>query len=286
MNEPGAQTGRSSFELVGQRIGAGNRLFLIAGPCVVEGLDTMLKTADALAELCDRLGILVVFKSSFLKANRTAQDSPEGPGLDKGLEILQRVRDASGLAICTDVHDLCQVEPAAEVAQILQIPAFLCRQSELIRAAAATGRVVNIKKGQFMDPRLMEASAGKAHAAGGTRVILTERGSFFGYGDLVVDFRSLELMAESGCPIVFDATHSVQQPGGAGTSSGGQRRFIKILARAAVAAGVDGLFIEVHPAPENALSDRYTQISLEQIAQILPPLVELADYVRERNLPE
>jgi len=275
---------RSSFEISGRPVGKGQRLFLIAGPCVVEDVGTMMKTAEFMASLAGRLGLTYIFKSSFLKANRTARDSPEGPGLEQGLEILQQVHETCGLPICTDVHEVFQVVPAAEVAEVLQVPAFLCRQSALIRAAAATGRVVNIKKGQFMDPRLMCAAAEKARAAGGSRVILTERGSFFGYGDLVVDFRAIARMAACGCPVVFDATHSVQQPGGAGDSSAGQREFVEPLARAAVAAGVDGLFIEVHPEPEQALSDRQTQLSLKQTEEILPRLVELADYVRDRKL--
>ena len=275
---------RPVFEISGRPVGGGQRLFLIAGPCVVEDAGTMMKTAETMASLAERLGIVFIFKSSFLKANRTAQDSPEGPGLEKGLEILQQVRDSSGLPICTDVHEVSQVGPAAEVAEVLQIPAFLCRQSALIRAAAATGRVVNIKKGQFMDPRLMCAAAEKARAAGGSRVLLTERGSFFGYNDLVVDFRAIARMAACGCPVVFDVTHSVQQPGGAGESSAGQPQFVETLARAAVAAGVDGLFVEVHPDPERALSDRRTQLSLDRAGEILPRLVELADHVRDRNL--
>ena len=275
---------RPVFEISGRPVGGGQRLFLIAGPCVVEDAGTMMKTAETMASLAESLGIVFIFKSSFLKANRTAQDSPEGPGLEKGLEILQQVRDSSGLPICTDVHEVSQVGPAAEVAEVLQIPAFLCRQSALIRAAAATGRVVNIKKGQFMDPRLMCAAAEKARAAGGSRVLLTERGSFFGYNDLVVDFRAIARMAACGCPVVFDVTHSVQQPGGAGESSAGQPQFVETLARAAVAAGVDGLFVEVHPDPERALSDRWTQLSLDRAGKILPRLVELADHVRDRNL--
>ncbi len=275
---------RPGFEISGRPVGGGRRLFLIAGPCVVEDAGTMMKTAETMASLAESLGIVFIFKSSFLKANRTAQDSPEGPGLEKGLEILRQVRDSSNLPICTDVHEVSQVGPAAEVAEVLQIPAFLCRQSALIRAAAATGRVVNIKKGQFMDPRLMCAAAEKARAAGGSRVLLTERGSFFGYNDLVVDFRAIVRMAACGCPVVFDVTHSVQQPGGAGESSAGQPQFAETLARAAVAAGVDGLFVEVHPDPERALSDRRTQLSLGQAGEILPRLVELADHVRDRNL--
>ncbi|MFC1614232.1 3-deoxy-8-phosphooctulonate synthase [Gemmatimonadota bacterium] len=276
--------GSSNFEISGVPVGAGQRLFLIAGPCVVEDRGMMMRTAEFMIALTERLGISFIFKSSFLKANRTAQASPEGPGLEKGLEILGQIRDKLDVPICTDIHEIEQVEPVAEVADVLQIPAFLCRQSALIRAAAATGRVVNIKKGQFMDPGLMCAAAEKARSAGSSRVMLTERGSFFGYSDLVVDFRAIARMAACGCPVVFDATHSVQQPGGAGDSSSGQRQYVELLARAAVAAGVDGLFLEVHPEPARALSDRQTQLSLEEAENILPPLVELADFVRDRNL--
>ena len=274
----------SNFEISGVPVGVGQKLFLIAGPCVVEDPATMMKTAEFMISLTERLKIPYIFKSSFLKANRTAQTSPEGPGLEKGLEILEQIRDKFDVPICTDIHEVEQVKAVAEVAEVLQIPAFLCRQSALIRAAAATGRVVNIKKGQFMDPGLMCAAAEKARSAGGSRVMFTERGSFFGYSDLVVDFRAIARMAACGCPVVFDVTHSVQQPGGAGDSSSGQRQYVELLARAAVAAGVDGLFIEVHPEPERALSDRQTQLTLQDVERILPGLVELADFVRDRNL--
>ncbi|HUU28608.1 MAG TPA: 3-deoxy-8-phosphooctulonate synthase [archaeon] len=274
----------ATLELAGRRLGGGERLFLIAGPCVVEDRDTMFKTAGEMAELARRLGLVYIFKSSFLKANRSSAGSPAGPGLEKGLQILGLVKEAFGLPVLTDIHESAQAAAAAQVADILQIPAFLCRQTELIRAAAATGRVVNIKKGQFMAPSLMRLAVEKARLAGSERIMLTERGSFFGYNDLVVDFRSIKEMAACGCPVVFDATHSVQSPGGAGDASGGKKEFVALLARAAVAAGVDGLFMEVHPHPEQALSDRHTMLSLEQAKSLLPPLVELGDYVRESKI--
>jgi 2-dehydro-3-deoxyphosphooctonate aldolase (KDO 8-P synthase) len=273
-----------AIELDSRRLGGGERLFLIAGPCVVEDREVMFRTAGEMAELALRLGVVYIFKASFSKANRTSVASPQGPGLERGLEILALVKEKFGLPICTDIHESDQAGTAARVADVLQIPAFLCRQTVLIQAAAATGRVVNIKKGQFMAPSLMSLAVEKARTAGGERIILTERGSFFGYNDLVVDFRSIKEMAATGCPVVFDATHSVQSPGGAGDSSGGRREFVGLLARAAVAAGVDGLFMEVHPDPQRALSDRFTMLSLDQAKNIIPPLVELADYVRDRKI--
>ena len=274
----------SIVELAGRRLGSGERLFLIAGPCVVESRQIMFETAETIAGLAEELGVVCIFKSSFQKANRSSAKSPQGPGLEKGLEMLQLVKESFGLPICTDIHESAQAAAAARVADVLQIPAFLSRQTELIQAAAATGRVVNIKKGQFMDPDLMCLAAEKAYLVGNRRVLLTERGSFFGYNDLVVDFRSVKKMAACGCPVVFDTTHSVQVPGGSGESSGGKREFIALLARAAVAAGVDGLFMEVHPEPAAALSDRHTMLSLEEARKLIPLLVELADYVRERKI--
>jgi len=267
--------------IAGRRVGPGCRLFLIAGPCVVEDRETMRRSAGFMAELSAKLDILYVFKASYRKANRTSGSSPSGPGLEAGLEELARIGSEFGLPVTTDIHESAEAAPAASVAEILQIPAFLCRQTALIQAAAATGRVVNIKKGQFMDPRLMTAAVDKAREAGGERVLLTERGSFFGYGDLVVDLRSLAVMREAGCPLVYDATHSVQAPGGAGNASGGHREYAGLLARAAVAAGADGLFLEVHPDPSRALSDRATMLSLEQVGKLLPELVRLSDFIRE-----
>ena len=263
-------------------MGGGERLFIIAGPCVVEELDVMRQTAEALSRLAQNIGIVCVYKSSYRKANRSSIGSPTGPGLDKGLEILSRIKEEFSLPICTDIHESAEAAPAAQVADVLQIPAFLSRQTDLLHAAAATGRVVNIKKGQFMGPELAVLAAEKVRHFGGDRVLLTERGSFFGYNDLVVDFRSLQVMAASGSPLVFDVTHSVQTPGGTGESSGGKREFIPLLSRAAVAAGVDGLFMEVHPDPASALSDRQCMLSTEEAENLIPSLVELGDYVRDK----
>ena len=272
----------SVVELAGGRMGGGERLFIIAGPCVVEELDVMRQTAEALSRLAQKIGIVYVYKSSYRKANRSSIGSPTGPGLDKGLEILSRIKEEFSLPICTDIHESAEAAPAAQVADVLQIPAFLSRQTDLLHAAAATGRVVNIKKGQFMGPELAVLAAEKVCHFGGDRVLLTERGSFFGYNDLVVDFRSLQVMAASGSPLVFDVTHSVQTPGGTGESSGGKREFIPLLSRAAVAAGVDGLFMEVHPDPASALSDRQCMLSTEEAENLIPSLVELGDYVRDK----
>lgn len=272
----------SVVELAGGRMGGGERLFIIAGPCVVEELDVMRQTAEALSRLAQNIGIVYVYKSSYRKANRSSIGSPTGPGLDKGLEILSRIKEEFSLPICTDIHESAEAAPAAQVADVLQIPAFLSRQTDLLHAAAATGRVVNIKKGQFMGPELAVLAAEKVRHFGGDRVLLTERGSFFGYNDLVVDFRSLQVMAASGSPLVFDVTHSAQTPGGTGESSGGKREFIPLLSRAAVAAGVDGLFMEVHPDPASALSDRQCMLSTEEAENLIPSLVELGDYVRDK----
>jgi 2-dehydro-3-deoxyphosphooctonate aldolase (KDO 8-P synthase) len=272
----------SVIELAGGRMGGGERLFIIAGPCVVEEIDVMRQTAEVLSRLAQKLGIVYVYKSSYRKANRSSVKTPTGPGLDKGLEILSRIKEEFSLPICTDIHESAEAAPAAQVADVLQIPAFLSRQTDLLHAAAATGRVVNIKKGQFMGPELAVLAAEKVRHFGGDRVLLTERGSFFGYNDLVVDFRSLQVMAASLSPLVFDVTHSVQTPGGTGESSGGKREFIPLLSRAAVAAGVDGLFMEVHPDPASALSDRQCMVSTEEAESLIPSLVELGDYVRDK----
>jgi len=272
----------SVVELAGGRLGGGERLFIIAGPCVVERLDVMRRAAEALSALAQKLGIFCVYKSSYRKANRSSVRSPEGPGLNEGLEILSRIKEEFGLPISTDIHQSAEAAPAAKVADMIQIPAFLSRQTDLLQAAAATGRAVNIKKGQFMSPELAVLAAEKVRHFGGGRVLLTERGSFFGYSDLVVDFRSIQVMAASGCPLVFDATHSVQAPGGAGESSGGRREFVPLLARAAVAAGADGLFAEIHPDPAGALSDRECMLSCEEALELIPLLVELGDYVRDK----
>ena len=279
---PAAVKKSKPLELAGGRLGGGERLFLIAGPCVVETPEVMFRTAEVLAGLAEKLGIFYIYKSSYQKANRSAPGSPGGPGLEEGLELLARIKEKFGLPVCTDIHECDQATPAAAVADLLQIPAFLSRQTPLLLAAAATGRAVNIKKGQFMDPALACLAAEKIYKSGNSKVLLTERGSFFGYGDLVVDFRALQVMASCGAPVVFDATHSVQTPSGGGDSSGGKKEFIPLLARAAVAAGVDGLFMEVHPDPPRALSDRHCMLNFAEARSLIPRLVELGDYVRNR----
>ena len=251
----------ATAELCGRPIGAGTPLFVIAGPCAIESEALALSTAERLRGIADRLGILLVYKSSFDKANRSSGASFRGPGLDDGLRILAKVRAETGLPILTDIHLPDQAAPAGAVVDVLQIPAFLARQTDLIEAAAATGKPVNVKKAQFMAPadmaQVVAKVRGVADRAGraSTPLLLTERGTSFGYNNLVVDMRSLAIMAQTGCPVVFDATHAVQLPGGLGDRSGGERRFVPLLARAAVAAGVDGVFIETHPDPDTALSD-------------------------------
>ncbi|MFL5909249.1 MAG: 3-deoxy-8-phosphooctulonate synthase [Gaiellaceae bacterium] len=247
----------------GVRIGDGS-LALLAGPCVIESAELVHEVAEELQRTAARHGVPLVFKASFDKANRTAADSFRSLGFERSLAVLAEVKDRHGVPVMTDVHEPWQVERVAEVADVLQIPAFLCRQTDLLTAAGATGRVVNVKKGQFMAPDDMRYAVEKVRAAGGHRVLLTERGSSFGYHDLVVDFRSLAIMRRFA-PVVFDATHSVQSPGGAGGASGGKREFIAPLARAAVAFGVDALFVETHPRPEEALSDGPSQLPLEQL---------------------
>lgn len=253
-----------------------DRVLLVSGPCVVESRELCLQIADRLNDLRDRHPeVDVVFKASFDKANRTSIDSFRGHGLDEGLEVLADVKRVSGLPVVTDVHESAQVPTVAEVADMLQVPAFLCRQTDLLLAAAATGRPVFVKKGQFLDPRNAEHITAKLRSGGCTDILLGERGTTFGYGDLVVDFRSLLLMREPGVRIVYDATHSVQQPGAAGGSSGGLREFVVPLARAAVAVGCDGLFFEVHPEPARALSDGPNALPLEDLAGVIAGLLAI-----------
>ncbi len=244
------------MKLCGFEAGLDKPLFLIAGPCVVESRELQVDTAGRLKEMCARLGVPFIFKSSYDKANRSSSKSFRGPGMEEGLRILAEVKRQVGVPVLTDVHDEDEVKPAAEVVDVLQTPAFLCRQTDFIRAVAAAGRPVNIKKGQFLSPQEMQNVVDKAREASGRdNVLVCERGFAFGYGNLVSDMRSLAIMRGTGCPVVFDATHSVQLPGGQGTVSGGQREFIPVLARAAVASGIAGLFMETHPHPEKALSD-------------------------------
>jgi 2-dehydro-3-deoxyphosphooctonate aldolase (KDO 8-P synthase) len=250
-------------------------LFLLAGPCVIENEDLCLDIARYLKRACLKLGIPYVFKASFDKANRTSGKSFRGPGIDAGLEVLQRIRLKLGIPVVTDIHTEAQASVAGEVVDILQIPAFLCRQTDLIEAAVATGALVNIKKGQFLSPQEMGPVVAKAREAGGEKILLTERGTTFGYNNLVADMRSIPLLKQTGCPVVFDATHSVQLPGGGGDRSSGQREFAPVLAACAVAAGADGLFIETHPEPEKALSDGPNMVPLKDMPALLARLVKI-----------
>ena len=245
---------------------------LIAGPCQIESESHAMEVAAELVAICDGLGIPLIYKSSYDKANRTSAGGQRGVGMAKGLAILAGVRERFGIPVLTDVHDAAQCAPAAEAVDVLQIPAFLCRQTDLLLAAGATGKVVNVKKGQFLAPWDMKNVAAKVEQTGNRRILLTERGASFGYNTLVSDFRSLPIMARTGYPVVFDVTHSVQQPGGQGTSSGGQREFAPVLARSALAVGVAALFIEAHPDPDNAPSDGPVMIPLAQMGPLLARL--------------
>ncbi len=256
-------------------IGGGAPLALIAGPCVIESRDAALRHAERLRTLAAAAGLPLVYKSSFDKANRTALDAFRGVGIEEGLAILAEVRRETGLPVLTDVHEKEQVHAVAEVVDVLQTPAFLCRQTDFILAVAAAGRPVNLKKGQFLSPVEMEQVVRKARSTGNPDLLVTERGFAFGYNNLVADLRALPLLAATGCPVVFDATHSVQQPGGQGTSSGGERRFVATLARAAVAAGVDAVFMEVHEDPSRALSDGATSLPLAELPALLRQLAAI-----------
>ncbi len=249
--------------------------FLIAGPCVLEGLDLALETAAYLADLSEKLSLPVIFKSSFDKANRTSLSSFRGPGLEQGLSWLAEIKEKTGLAVVTDIHEPGQAEAAAKVADVLQIPAFLCRQTDLLLSAGKTGKVVNIKKGQFLAPWDLKPALDKLKSTGNEKIWITERGSGFGYNNLVVDFRSFPIMAGYGFPVVFDATHSVQLPGGRGSASGGQKEFVPYLARAAVAAGASGVFMEVHPDPDKALCDGPNMWPLDRLEALLGDLIKL-----------
>lgn len=265
-------------------IGEGHPFALIAGPCVIESADFTLKMAAEIRQVCDRLGIAFIFKSSFDKANRTSIHSFRGQSLAQGLAILQRVKDEVGVPVLTDIHESHQAAPVAEVVDVLQIPAFLCRQTDLLLAAAATGRAINVKKGQFLAPWDMQNVVAKLEAGGARNLLLTERGTSFGYNTLVVDFRSLPQMRDLGHPVVFDATHSVQMPGGKGKASGGQRQFVAPLARAAMAIGVDALFMEVHEDPDNAPSDGPNMVPLAQLEDLLQQLLQIRDAIAVKPL--
>jgi 2-dehydro-3-deoxyphosphooctonate aldolase (KDO 8-P synthase) len=259
---------------------APDRLTLIAGPCVIENERLCLQVASTLKKLCAQLGIFYVFKASYDKANRTSSRSYRGPGPERGLQVLARVRAKVGVPVLTDVHTELQAASAARVADILQIPAFLCRQTDLIAAAVRTGKIVNLKKGQFLSPAEMGQVVDKAKSAGGKRLLVTERGTTFGYNNLVADMRAIPLLRRFGFPVVFDATHSVQLPGAGGDKSSGQREFAPVLARCALAAGANAVFIETHPAPDRALSDGPNMIPLKEMPGLLKDLLKVHSAVR------
>jgi 2-dehydro-3-deoxyphosphooctonate aldolase (KDO 8-P synthase) len=261
------------------RVGEGQPLFLIAGPCVIESRDLCLRIAEAMKKTCGGLGVPYIFKASFDKANRTSAASFRGPGLEAGLKILEEVRRRFDVPILSDVHLPDQCAPAAQVLDVLQVPAFLCRQTDLVIAAAKAGKPVNYKKAQFMAPEDMGNVCAKARAAGNDRILLTDRGTMFGYHRLVNDMRGIPRMQALGCPVVFDATHSVQEPGGKGDSSGGEREMVLPLALAAVAAGADGLFLEVHPKPDKALSDAASMLPLSAVEDLLGKAVRIRNIV-------
>ena len=261
----------------------GSRLFLIAGPCVIEGYDRTLMIGREVKRICEKLGVQYIFKASFDKANRSSLASFRGPGIEKGLEILAAIKKELQVPVCSDVHDVTQLEQAAKVLDWMQIPAFLCRQTDLVCGAAKTGKAVNVKKGQFMAPEDMQNVLRKMEDTENTNLSLTERGVSFGYHNLVVDMRAFPIMRQFGYPVIFDATHSVQLPGGMGTSTGGQREFIPYLARAAVATGVDGFFMEVHDNPPEGLSDSTNMLYLSSLESLLKELIAIDNIVKGRN---
>jgi 2-dehydro-3-deoxyphosphooctonate aldolase (KDO 8-P synthase) len=263
--------------------GEGHPLLVLAGPCVVEGRDLMLRIADDVRGICERHGTGLVFKSSYDKANRSSGESARGPGMEEGLATLAAVKEELGLPIVTDIHESWQAPHAAEVADVLQIPAFLSRQTDLLAAAAATGRAVNVKKGQFLSPPEMGNVVRKLESMGCDRILITERGTTFGYNDLVVDFRGLAQLRELGYPLVFDATHSVQTPGGQGSASGGRREFVEPLARAAAAVGVDALFVEVHPDPDSAPSDGPNMVTPQALDRLLGDVLAVRESLAARS---
>jgi 2-dehydro-3-deoxyphosphooctonate aldolase (KDO 8-P synthase) len=274
------------MRLCGFEVGLDRPLFLIAGPCVIESEALAMETAAQLKDITQRIGIGFIYKSSFDKANRSSGDSYRGPGIEQGLRILQRVKDEIGVPVLTDVHEDTPLDEVADVVDVLQTPAFLCRQTNFIIRVAATGKPVNIKKGQFLAPWDMTNVVDKARSTGNEYIMVCERGASFGYNNLVSDMRSLAVMRDTGCPVVFDATHSVQLPGGQGTSSGGQREHVPVLARAAVAAGVSGVFMETHPDPASALSDGPNAWPLQRMASLLETLVRIDNVVKSGTLEE
>ena len=274
------------MNLCGFEIGLEQPFFLIAGTCVIEGESSALSVAAALKDITTELGIPFIYKSSFDKANRSSHDSPRGPGLHEGLRILERVKTELGLPVLTDVHEDTPLDEVAAVVDVLQTPAFLCLQTNFIQSVARAGRPVNIKKGQFLAPWDMGNVVDKARATGNQQIMVCERGVSFGYNTLVSDMRGLAVMRSTGCPVVFDATHSVQQPGGLGSKSGGQREHVPVLARAAMAAGISGLFMETHPDPANALSDGPNSWPLDRMRPLLETLVEIDQAVKRRGFIE
>lgn len=269
------------MNLCGFEIGNGEPIFLIAGPCVIESEQLALDTAGTLKEICAELGINLVFKSSFDKANRSSHTSFRGLGIEEGLRILQKVKETIGVPVLTDVHEDTPLHEVSAVVSVLQTPAFLCRQTNFIQKVAATGLPVNIKKGQFLAPWDMIHVVDKARDTGNEQIMVCERGVSFGYNNLVSDMRSLQVMKETGCPVVFDATHSVQLPGGQGASSGGQREMVPVLARAATAVGIDGVFMETHPDPDKALSDGPNSWPLDRMAELLETLIQIDRIVKQ-----
>jgi 2-dehydro-3-deoxyphosphooctonate aldolase (KDO 8-P synthase) len=275
------------MKLCGFDVGLDHPFFLIAGPCVIESEALAFESAGQLKEMTAALGIPFIYKSSFDKANRSSHASFRGPGMDKGLEILAKVKRELKVPVLTDIHDTPEIDAVAKVVDVLQTPAFLCRQTDFIQAVVRAGRPVNIKKGQFLAPQDMKNVVDKAVAAGGKdRIMVCERGASFGYNNLISDMRSLAIMRDTGCPVVFDATHSVQLPGGQGTKSGGQREFVPVLARAAIASGIAGIFMETHPNPEQAMSDGPNAWPLGKMKELLETLKELDAAVKRRGFPE
>ena len=274
------------MQLCGFEVGLDRPLFLIAGPCVIESEELALETSAELKDITRKLGINFIYKSSFDKANRSSGSSFRGPGIDEGLRILQKVRDEVGVPVITDVHEDTPIDEVADVVDVLQTPAFLCRQTNFILKVASAGKPVNIKKGQFLAPWDMVNVVDKARSTGNRQIMVCERGVSFGYNNLVSDMRSLAVMRDTGCPVVFDATHSVQLPGGQGTSSGGQREHVPVLARAAVAAGISGLFMETHPNPAEALSDGPNAWPLPRIESLLKTLISIDNIVKSSRFEE
>ena len=274
------------MKLINFEVGIDQPLFLIAGPCVIESEDMTLRVADELKNVCMKLDVPFIFKSSFDKANRSSNSTFRGFGMEEGLRILEKVKAQFDLPVLTDIHTTDQVKPVSEVVDVLQTPAFLCRQTDFITAVAKSGRPVNIKKGQFLAPHDMAQVVGKAKEANGNKdnIMVCERGVSFGYNTLVSDMRSLSIMRETNCPVVFDATHSVQQPGGKGDRSGGQSKYVPLLARAAVASGISGVFMETHPNPKEALSDGPNAVPLDDMSELLRTLKDIDGLVKTRSL--